>query len=98
MNNSSLPRAFVDTNIWLYAFIEADDRQKNERARQILMNCQPVVSIQIINEVCVNLIRKAAFSEEKIAQLILAFFAAYDIAETNQETLLLASDLRSGYS
>jgi len=49
---------FVDTNIWLYAFIQYQDTAKNEIAKDIIKECDIVISTQIINEICVNLIKK----------------------------------------
>jgi len=48
---------FIDTNIWLYAFIEAGDAAKSAVARAIIRQSEPVVSAQIVNEVCVNLLK-----------------------------------------
>ncbi len=56
---------FVDTNIWLYAFIEANDANKSALARKLLQEIEPVISSQVINEVSVNLLRKAHFPEEQ---------------------------------
>ena len=43
--------SFVDTNVWLYAFIEGDDRQKSARAKLLIEASRAViVSIQVINE------------------------------------------------
>jgi len=57
---------FIDTNIWLYAFIQGQDAEKNKTARTIIKECEIVISTQIINEMCVNLIKKMAFSEIEI--------------------------------
>jgi len=57
---------FIDTNIWLYSFIQSQDREKTEIARVIIKKCEIVISTQIINEMCVNLIKKVNFSEGKI--------------------------------
>ena len=73
--------AFVDTNIWLYAFIEADDAHKSATARHLLQNVDPVISTQVINEVAVNLLRKAHFSEEQLRQLIESFFTQYPVID-----------------
>jgi len=54
---------FIDTNIWLYSFIESQSREKTKIARAIIKECEIVISTQIINEICVNLIKKANFSE-----------------------------------
>ncbi len=59
---------FVDSNIWLYAFIKCQDSGKSSIAKSVILNegISIVVSTQIINEVCVNLIKKAHFTEKKL--------------------------------
>ena len=57
-----------------------------------------MVSTQVINEVCVNLIRKAGFSEVQIRELIAAFFEKYPVLETTQEAIIFASQLRERMS
>jgi hypothetical protein len=69
---------FVDTNIWLYAFIEGEERQKTARAKELLEASRTIiVSTQVINEVCVNLLKKAQFVEQQIQRLIESFYAKY---------------------
>ena len=90
---------FVDTNIWLYAFVEGDDRRKSARARSLLEASRVViVSPQVINEVCVNLIKKAQFSEPQVQQLIESFYAKYVVVEVSKALLLKASALREQYA
>lgn len=45
---------FVDTNIWLYAFISGQDAAKSARARHLLQEnaTSLIVNSQVINEVC----------------------------------------------
>ena len=90
--------SFVDTNIWLYAFIEGEAPEKTNKSRQIILDCEPIVSPQIVNKVCVNLIKKAGFDEEHIRQLIDAFYEKYEVVDLDQSTLLVASQLRQKYS
>lgn len=45
---------FIDTNIWLYSFIQTQNKEKNEIARTIIKECEIVITTQIINEICVN--------------------------------------------
>jgi predicted nucleic acid-binding protein len=89
---------FVDTNIWLYAFIEGEDRQKTARAKELL-EASPtiIVSTQVINEICVNLLKKAQFSEQQVQQLIESFYAKYMVIELSKTLLLKASALRAQY-
>ncbi|MGH8069573.1 MAG: PIN domain-containing protein, partial [Candidatus Entotheonellia bacterium] len=90
---------FVDTKIWLYAFVEGDDLRKLARAKSLLAASRVViVSPQVINEVCVNLIKKAPFSELQVRQLIESFCAKYVVVEVSNALLLKASALREQYA
>ena len=89
---------FVDTNIWLYAFIESDDPAKSAAARGLIAEIEPIVSTQVVNEVCVNLLRRAAFSEDQIGRLISSFYQRYVVVELGQPVMMVASRLRSRYS
>lgn len=89
---------FIDTNIWLYAFVKGDDDTKSSAARRLLMTSQPVVSTQIINEVCVNLLRLTDFTESQIQQLIDSFYQKYQVIGLTHIILMRASELRERYS
>jgi predicted nucleic acid-binding protein len=93
-----MPGDFVDSNVWLYAFIQGGDPGKSNRATQLVQSIQPIVSTQVINEVSVNLLRKAAFTELQVQQLIDSFYAKYRVLDVQKSTLLRASDLRSRFS
>jgi predicted nucleic acid-binding protein len=56
------------------------------------------VSTQVINEVCVNVIKKAPFSEQQVQQLIESFYAKYVVVELSKSLLLKASALRGQYA
>ncbi|MEM2057205.1 MAG: PIN domain-containing protein [Thermoproteota archaeon] len=84
--------------MWLYAFIESDEVTKSARARTLIQESEPVVSTQVINEVCVNLLRRANFAEEQIAQLVESFYEKYRVIELIRSVLLMASQLRQRYS
>lgn len=88
---------FVDSNIWLYALIQSQDINKHKIANQLVQSENIFVSTQVINEVCVNLIKKAAFSEQQVYALVSAFYQAYTVIELNIDILLKASDLRNNY-
>ncbi len=47
---SPAPLCFVDTNIWLYAFISGPDAAKSDLARQLLRDSEEalIVSSQVI--------------------------------------------------
>lgn len=90
------PMCFIDSNVWLYAFIESQDIHKSQLAKSLIQNDTLTITIstQVINEICSNLIRKAKFSEQKIQQLVSGFYKRYKIVEINQEILLNASKIR----
>jgi len=89
---------FVDTNIWLYALVESDDPRRRIVAQEIVRRDAVVASVQVINETCVNLLKKALLQEEDIRRLIAAFYVRCIVSDVNQETLLAASSLREKYS
>lgn len=86
----------IDSNIWLYAFIETQDADKSVVAKSLIQNkdIAITVSIQIINEVCVNLVKKTDFSEEKIRKMIENFHSRYDVIGIDRGILLKASEIR----
>ncbi len=89
---------FIDNNIWLYAFIEADNPTKSAIARQLIQQTEPVISVQVINEVSINLLKKANFSEEQLRQLIKSFYGKYRVIDYSQDLLMHDSNLRQRYS
>ncbi len=93
-----LAHCFVDTNVWLYALIVNDDTQKHQIAAEIVQRGNVVVSVQVINETCVNLLRKAHLSETQLYDLIVAFYAKYEVVASEAQVLLRASRLRAQYS
>ncbi len=54
-------RVFLDTNILLYAF-SAQDKKKHEIAKTLVLS-EAVISVQVINEVTVNLLKKFNFTD-----------------------------------
>ena len=91
---------FVDTNIWLYAFIDGPDVAKSERARQLLSVKEHslVVSSQVINEVCVNLLKKAHVPEAEVQQLVHSFYQKYPVVLLDHPVQIGASRLRELFS
>lgn len=86
----------IDSNVWLYAFIKTQNVGKSSIAKSVIQNrdLSVVVSTQIINEVCLNLIRKANFSEDKIRGLIESFYNKYGVIGTESKILSKASEIR----
>src|SRR5436190_19870302 len=90
--------AFIDTNIWLYAFSNSQDKLKSQQAKALLRRTpQIALSTQVVNEISVNLLRKFQANEPDIRKLIHPLYRKYLIVEYNRAILLHASDLRSAY-
>ena len=95
-----VPLCFVDTNIWLYAFISGPDAAKSDLARQLLQDSEEalIVSSQVINEVCVNLLKKAHVPETEIRELVRSFYRKYPVVLLDQEVEIGASELCERFS
>jgi predicted nucleic acid-binding protein len=91
-------RSFVATNVWLYAFVGGHDPTKSAAAASLLQRTSLAVSVQVINEVCVNLLRKASVGEAELRDLVKSFFAKCLVVPLDQQVLVAASDLREKYS
>ncbi len=89
---------FVDTNIWLYSFIESQDTSKSQIAKSIISQSDIIISTQIVNEMSVNLLKKARFSENRIQALIQSLYKRFTILELSPDILLSASKIRANFS
>jgi predicted nucleic acid-binding protein len=88
---------FVDSNIWLYALVAGDDPTKTQLAREVVQRgCR--LSTQVVNEICVNLLRKAGRSENEIAELVRCLHRQHAVSVVDEEVMLRAVDLRRAYS
>ncbi len=90
--------AFVDSNIWLYAFIESSDPRHRTAIDLLKQTEQWVISSQVVSEVCVNLLKKAGRDESFIQRLIFDFYSKYTVAPIDESIQLAASQLRKNYS
>ena len=89
--------SLIDSNVWLYAFIDQNEPQKLATARQLIRQSVPVVSTQIL-KVCYNLMRKTEFSGLRIGRVIRSFYARYVVVPVGKDTMLDAVSLRNRYS
>jgi predicted nucleic acid-binding protein len=89
---------FIDSSIWLYSFIDSY-REKYEIAKNLIKSKEEktVLSIQVVNEVCFNLLRKANFDESQIQELIDSFFKRYRFSRFDKDLLKKGSKLRERY-
>ncbi|MGK7923417.1 MAG: PIN domain-containing protein [Trichodesmium sp.] len=95
---------FIDTNVWLYRFfddqrIEAIERERKRNiAIYITEKSNLIISTQVINELSVNLIKKAKFDESQIKAVIQSLYNRCQVLPFELTILESASDLRSQYS
>jgi predicted nucleic acid-binding protein len=94
----------VDSNLWLYALLptpstdQTGEAQKKTQAITLLGVMTPIISTQVINEVCSVMRRKAKFNEHQTQELLQTFRGSCEIVELSYSTLLRASHLRSRYN
>lgn len=93
-------RCFVDTNIWLYALMGSADDRRSHAARILLLTDahEFIVSTQVINEVCVNLLRKGGVDEPFVRELTLSFFRRYPVVVVDEGVMLVSGEVRAAYS
>jgi predicted nucleic acid-binding protein len=85
---------FVDSNIWLYAFMSFEPG-KTEKSIEIVGNTSVILSTQVINELCVNLIKKAEYSESEIQQTIKNIYSHYQVVMIDEKLIIDASTIRT---
>ena len=94
-------RVFIDSNIWLYALIKTQqerDVAKHDMAKKLLTRDVDIhISTQVVNEVCINLMRKANKDNDYIFQFSRDFIASYSMHSQTADDLLTASSLRLDY-
>jgi len=95
-----LDKYFFDSNVWLYLFLEKGSR-KSAIAKQYIeaavLKNQLVISWQVINEVCVNLLKKD-FTENQVLAIVEWLYKIATIQDFTNEMLLKASSIRAQYS
>lgn len=94
-------RCFVDTNILMYAH-DSSTGAKHERAlalvEQLWQNRSGVVSTQVLQELAVNLRKKAKRTlDPKATRDVIADYLTWHVVVNNGESILEALDLESRY-
>jgi predicted nucleic acid-binding protein len=91
------PACFVDSNIWLYALMGTPADPKSIAAKTLLNQISPVISLQVIQEVCANLVKRKKAKRSLILQVISSFESDCLILIPTILTLKLAEELRDQY-
>jgi predicted nucleic acid-binding protein len=89
---------FVDSNVWLYAFIDNSDPKHHVAATLLKQKAPFVISSQVVSEVCVNMLKKASRDESFVQRLISDFYSKYTVVSIDIGIQMNASQLREGYS
>jgi predicted nucleic acid-binding protein len=92
---------FVDTNILMYAH-DTSTGAKHERAKALIAELwrdrTGVVSTQVVQELCVNLRRKAGHPVDvKAAREIVADYLTWQVIVNSGESILASLDLEERY-
>jgi predicted nucleic acid-binding protein len=65
---------FFDSNVWLYAFIAGEEGKHDVAAQLITCHAKHIIiSTQVLNEVSVNLLKKANVNETFIQNFLAAW-------------------------
>ena len=92
---------FVDTNILMYAHDTAAGK-KHERARAVVEELwrsgSGIVSTQVLQELCVNLRRKAAHPlDVKATRELIGDYLSWQVVISSEQSILAALDLEERY-
>lgn len=89
-------KVFIDSNIFLYAFCDKD-KEKQIKASKIILD-GGAISVQVINEVSANMLKKLNFSNDGIKEFIISCLNRYKIINVEPSTLLKAVEIRKQYN
>lgn len=85
-------KAFIDTNIFLYAFCDKDIHKQGIAKEIVLQNYS--ISVQVINETSNNLIKKLNFYEDNIKSFLQSAYTKYEIIGFTENIFIKASNVR----
>lgn len=89
---------FVDSNVWLYAFIDNSDPKHHVAATLLKQKAPLVISSQVVSEVCVNMLKKAGRDETFVQRLVSDFYSKFTVVSIDKGIQMNASQLRERYS
>jgi predicted nucleic acid-binding protein len=97
-----MQKSFVDTNLWIYSFIESPENSKREITISFLEKTsetsQIYVSIQVINEIHWVLTRKYKLSEEVISKKINGILNISYVLPVSLKTYGISKNIRYRYN
>lgn len=92
-------KVFVDSNLWLYAFISRPgEESKHVLARDLVVKpVRYIVSEQVIAEVSANLLRKASIEGAHLMRLVESFYGRCQVVTPGLDLHRRANGLRGKY-
>ncbi|WP_029522899.1 PIN domain-containing protein [Persephonella sp. KM09-Lau-8] len=92
---------FIDTNIWIYAFLEENKEKRNKVVKfleEIASKDNILVSIQVINEFHYVCLRKYFLPEDEIISMVDGINSIVNVKEISLNTYKKAVNLRQEYN
>jgi predicted nucleic acid-binding protein len=97
---------FLDTNIFIYALTEPKDHREITKRdiaikllKELVNKAQIIVSIQVINELHINMVKKFKIDDEIVLRVIRENIATIaDIKNLSYQTYKKAFDIRTKYN
>ena len=89
-------KVFIDSNIFLYSFDKRDEIKQNIAKNIVLKNY--VISIQVINEVSNNLLKKFKMNNIQVKLFVKSCYNRYIVVNFSEDIFIIASELRDKYN
>ena len=90
-------KVFTDTNLFLYTF-DKRDLFKHNIAKDIILYKTDVISVQVINEVSNNLLKKFKLKNFEVKNFIKSCYKRYEVINFNEDILVFACNLREDFN
>ncbi len=96
-------RVFIDSNLWIYSFVEAEEEQEKRRIviallEELSQQSDIIISIQVVNETHWTLQRRYNVEEGQIRERIEGMIAISEIIPLTLADYQEARDLREQYA
>jgi predicted nucleic acid-binding protein len=90
---------FVDSNLWLYAFVlRRGEEVKHTRALAVIeARNRYTISTQVVSEVSANLLKKAGMEEDSLLEIVEGFYRRCQVVKTDLACHRTASRLRRAH-
>jgi len=94
-----MTRSFLDTNVFLYAFLNQNDAKKSIAARIVsnaVLSGNGYVSLQVVNEFCNVMVKKSGKSLSEILEAT-KLFARFNMVEGSLRLTNRALEIKDAY-